>query len=77
MNMVPAAASTMRVVVPSPLEGEGCSVLSTHSNRVRGSLPEKSSCEEGPSPILALSKDPLALSLKGRGHINAHPIANR
>jgi hypothetical protein len=74
MNTLHIAARTVRVIVPSPLEGEGYTDLSTRSDGVRGSLRKKTSYEADPSPIHASSNDLLALSLKGRGHINAHPI---
>jgi hypothetical protein len=76
MNKLSIAASSVLIIVPSPLEGEGCSAVSARSDLVRGSLRKKAYYEGDPSPNRALWNDRLALSLKGRGRSNAHPIAN-
>jgi hypothetical protein len=64
------ASRGARVFAPSPLEGEGMNALP----RVvlgEGASSQKSLFEETPSPITALLKFRVALSLKGRGHSNA------
>jgi hypothetical protein len=75
-HVLAVAASEAAVIAPSPLEGEGYSFLSARSDWVRGSLRKRASYEDNPSPSRASWNDLLALSLKGRGHINARPNAN-
>ena len=71
MNVSIAATRKALIAAPSPLEGEGYSVVQ-HNRKGEGSRAERAT-QNHPSPHSLLLRDRAALSLKGRGHSDVRP----